>query len=213
MRTKLILTTAALGVAGSLGAVAQVYSVNAVGYINKTVAAGKLALIVNQLNTGGNTVAEVIPSPSDGTTIYKYVAGTGFSVNSYTAGLGWDTPTATLKPGEGAFVRGGATDVTITFVGEVPIGSLTTALNQGLNLTGSQVPQEGKLQTDLGYTPADGDIVYQWNETTQGYTPANSFTAGLGWDSGEPNIKVAEGFFLIKAAAGSWARTFSVNPQ
>ncbi len=212
MRTKLILTTAALGVAGSLGAMAQVYSVNAVGYINVTVAAGKLGLVANQLNAGGNTVNDVIPTAPDGTILYKYAGASGFTIIGREFGEWGAGGAENLKPGTGFFVaNNGATDLTITFVGEVPTGSLSTPLTQGLNLVGSQVPQAGKISTDLGYTAADGDQVFQWDATAQTYKPAVGFEFGA-WSPAEPEVAVGEGFFLNKAAAGSWDRSFTISP-
>jgi hypothetical protein len=211
MRTKLVLTTAALGVAGSLGAVAQVYSVNAVGYINVTVPANQFVIAANQLNTGGNTIAQVIPTTVEGTTIYKYGAA-GFEVpNAFEFGE-WGNPAQVLAPGDGFFVKNNsASPVTITFVGEVPQGaSLSTALRNGLNLTASQVPQAGRLQADLGYVPTEGDIVYKWNTATQAYAAPNGFEFGE-WAGGDPQLTVGEGFFLQKNGAGSWTRSFSVN--
>lgn len=214
MRTQLILTTAAFGLAGALGASAQVYSVNAVGYINTTVPAKSYALVANQLNAGGNTIKDVIPSAPDGTTVFKYTQAGGFSAVTYD-GLdnAWSNPAATLKPGEGAFLQNnGAAPLTVTFVGEVPQGSLTTGLLKGLNLVASQVPQAGKLTADLKFPAADGDTVFQWDIATQKYKPANTFDAlDAAWSGGDPAIGVGEGFFVSKAAAGSWDRSFSVN--
>jgi hypothetical protein len=210
MRTQLILTTAALGLAGSLGASAQVYSVNAVGYINITVPAKSYALVANQLNAGGNTIKEVIPSVPDGTTVFKYAQGSGFSANQADFGA-WANEGASLAPGIGFFLQNtGAQPLTVTFVGEVPQGNLTTALAKGLNLTGSQVPQAGTLTGDLKFPAVDGDTVFQWNVATQKYLPANTLDFGA-WSGGEPKIAVGEGFFVQKAAAGSWTRSFSVN--
>jgi len=207
MRTQLILTTAALGLA-SLGASAQVYSVNAVGYINLSVPAGnKLVLVANQLNNGDNKLATVIPAAVEGTLAYTYAQASGFSTAGYEFGAWSGNPS--VAPGVGFFVSS-ATAQTITLVGEVPQGTLSTALLSGLNLVSSQVPQAGKLEADLKYTPAEGDIVYQWDSAAQGYKPANGYEFGA-WSAGEPNIAVGEGFFLAKAAAGTWSRTFSVN--
>ena len=210
MRTQLILTTAVLGVAGSLGASAQVYSVNAVGYINITVPAGKFALAANQLNAGGNKITEVIPTASEGTIVFRYAAGSGFVGNGYEFGA-WSITDMVLPPGAGFFIQNNtAAAQTFTFVGEVPQGSLSTALAAGLNLTASQVPQAGKLGTDLGYTAAEGDIIYQWDIDGQKYKAPNGYEFGS-WSLGEPTVAVGEGFFLQKGAAASWTRTFSVN--
>jgi len=207
MRTQLILTTAALGLA-SLGASAQVYSVNAVGYVNLSLPAGsKLVLVANQLNNGDNKLKTVIPTATEGTLVYTYAQAGGFS----TAGFEFNEWSANPSVGPGVgFFASSPTAATITLVGEVPQGTLATALLAGLNLVSSQVPQAGKLATDLKYTPGEGDIVYQWDAAAQGYKAANGFEFGE-WSGGEPVIGVGEGFFLAKAAAGTWSRTFSVN--
>jgi len=207
MRTQLILTTAALGLA-SLGASAQVYSVNAVGYVNLSLPAGsKLVLVANQLNNGDNTLKTVVPTAAEGTLVYTYAQASGFATAGFEFGEWSANPV--IGPGVGFFAAS-PTAATITLVGEVPQGTLNTALLSGLNLVSSQVPQAGKLGTDLKYTPAEGDIVYQWDAAAQGYKAANGFEFGE-WSGGEPTIGVGEGFFLSKAAAGSWSRTFSVN--
>lgn len=209
MRTKLILTTAAFGVA-SLGAFAQVYSVNAVGYINVSVPANGLALVANQLNTGGNKISEVLTGVPESTIVYPYSAGSGFGVNQFTFGE-WSDPNMVLGAGKGFFIQNPtAAAITVTLVGEVPQGALTTQLNQGLNLVGSQVPQAGALSTALGFPAADGDAVYQWNAAGQAYAAPKSFVFGA-WDPSEPTVAVAEAFFVDKGAAGTWTRNFSVN--
>jgi len=98
----------------------------------------------------------------------------------------------------------------VTFVGEVPQGARSTALAKGLNLVASQVPQAGKLVDDLKFPAAEGDVIYQWNTSTQRYKDPNGFEFGE-WGGGQPQIAVGEGFFVNKAAAASWDRTFSVN--
>jgi len=210
MRTQLILTTAALGVASSLGALGQVYSVNAVGYINITVPAKSYVLAANQLNAGANTLKDVLPGVPDGTIVFKYAQGSGFAAIGFEFGE-WGTPTATVKPGEGWFIQNnGAGPLTVTLVGEVPQGTLQTGLLKGLNLISSQVPQGGKLVADLKYPAAEGDVVYQYSTATQKYLDPNGFEFGE-WGKGEPVIGVGEGFFVNKVAATSWDRTFSVN--
>jgi hypothetical protein len=192
----------------SIGASAQVYSVNAVGYINLSLEAGnKLALVANQLNNGDNMLGTVIPSAAEGTLAYTYSQAAGFATSGFEFGAWSANPS--VAPGVGFFLSS-PTAATITLVGEVPQGTLTTALLQGLNLVSSQVPQAGKLSADLGYTAAEGDIVYQWDAAAQGYKAANGFEFG-DWGAGDPTIAVGEGFFLSKGAAGSWTRTFSVN--
>jgi hypothetical protein len=207
MRTKLILTTAVLGVAGSLGASAQVYSVNAVGYINVSVPAGKLALVANQLNAGGNKIGEVLV-PSGDVTVYTYALGV-FVLNAYSLGE-WGNANQVIEPGTAFFIKNeGTTDMTLTFVGEVPQGNLSTPLNANLTLVGSEVPQAGKLVADLKYPVAEDDTIYKWDLAGQTYT-INAYSLGE-WGSGDPQIAVGEGFWVQKVAATNWSRTFSVN--
>jgi hypothetical protein len=204
MRTKTLLLTAALGAAGVSSAIAQVYSVNAVGYVNVTAKAG-FNLLANPLNTGGNTVVEVIPTAADGTLLYTFSPSSGFTVIQYDGE--WLTPGTVLAPGTGFFLRVAAEN-TVTFVGEVPQGTLEIPLVAGFNLVGSKVPQAGKLQADLGYVPADGDFVYTF-DTLAGYS---IFQYDAEWLPSEPVLAVAQGAWIRKGAAGSWNRTFSVNP-
>jgi hypothetical protein len=110
-----------------------------------------------------------------------------------------------IAPGTGYFLRTAAA-ATVTYVGEVPQGTLTIPLVAGFNLVGSKVPQAGKLTTDLGYTPSDGDLAYTF--AAAGYTV---YQYDGEWLPSEPSLKVGEGLWIRKVAAGSWTRTFSVN--
>jgi hypothetical protein len=209
MRTKLLLS-AAIGVLASAAAFGQgaVYSVNAVGFINVTVPGVKLALVANQLNSTSNTVSNLFAGVPDGTLVYEWT-GTGFFVNEFAFG-GWTAGGNTVDPGEGVFVRNPtATDLKITFVGEVPQGTLTTPITSGLNLVSSKVPQAGTLQTALQYPAADGDFIFKWNVANQAY---DTFEFAFGtWSPAQPEIGVGESFFARAANGATWTRTFSVN--
>jgi hypothetical protein len=98
--------------------------------------------------------------------------------------------------------------VTLTLVGEVPQGALSTALPGKFAIVSSQVPQEGLVSTDLGYPAVDGDTIYQWDGG--GYV-ISSFLELLGGWTPEPTIGVGEAFWSRKSADGSWDRDFSVN--
>lgn len=212
MRTKTLLITAALGAAGVASGMAQVYSVNAVGYVNVELKTG-YNLVANPLDagTGNNIVSKLLASVPDGTSVYKYNQATGFNINPKDFG-DWDNPAMPLVPGEGAFIRCAA-PLTVTFVGEVMQGTGANALKQdipsGYAIVSSKVPQAGKVSTDLKYPAADGDSVYKFDATTQGY---NIFAFDFGsWDPAEPTIAVGEAFWSRKVAAATWTREFSVN--
>jgi hypothetical protein len=217
MRTKTLLFTAALTAAGVISSVAQVNSVNIVGYVNKAVSAG-FTIIGNPLNTsGGNTLGSIFPSDlAAGTTLYRFTP-TGFQVSTFSeqddGSLSWgDNNNDVLNPGEGAFLFSAAAR-TITFVGDVPLG---TALNNnlvvGFNLKSSIVPQEGQLDTVLGYPAAAGDAAYLLKEDGTGYNISifeEQDDGSFAWNT-PPVPKVGEGFWVLTATAKTWTRDFTM---
>jgi hypothetical protein len=212
MRTKALFVAAATGLAAISTSFAQVYSVNVVGYVNVELQPG-FNLVANPLSTTSNTIADLIPGV-DGMSVFKYVDGAYESANYLELLGGWDDPTITLDPGEGAFISlPGDQNVTITFVGEVMEGQLSNPLPAGLSMKSSMVPQAGTLSA-LGYVAQDGDTVYKYSAAQQGYITANYLELLGGWDTGlEPTLEVGEAMFLSKAAASSWDRDFTVPRQ
>lgn len=211
MRTKTLLLSAAVGAAGLLAADAQVYSVNSVGYVNLVLPTG-YSMIANPLESSDNTVGSLFSQAAtglpDGTSIFKFNSSTGqYAVNVLDFGE-WANAGQTLNPGEGAFILNPGPEVTVTFVGEVKQGNLSQSIPQGFSIQASQVPQSGQLDSDLGFPAADGDIVYMWNNATGQYA-VHVFDFG-DW-SIPPVPSVAQSFFVQKAAATTWSRSFSVN--
>jgi hypothetical protein len=191
-----------------------VYSVNAVGYVNTTLQPG-LNLVSNPLTGSNNSIAGLFAGVPAGTQVYKFT-GTSFATYSFVnAVLGWQPATAsteTTVPGQGVFVRNpGTTPLTVTFVGEVPQGTLSHAIPAGLSIQSSEVPQAGLVSTDLSFPAGAGDQVYKFNTTTQKYDTFAFVNAVLGWQPSQPNVGVGEAIFVRKSAAGTWNRTFSVN--
>jgi len=193
--------------------------VNAVGYVNTVLHHG-FNLISNPLDnkTDGNTISKLfgsIPNIPDGLTVYKFVDGKFATPAAYDALDGSFGPAAaasqTVVPGEGVFVLNpGATDVTVTFVGDVPTGDLTTTIPKGFSITSSKVPQAGTVSTDLKYVGVQDDVIYKFASTTQKYGTPSTFDFGA-WTPNEPSLDVGEAAFFFKAAAGTWTRTFNVN--
>jgi hypothetical protein len=208
MRTKTLLLTAAVGAAGVATSMAQVFSVNAVGYVNVTAKPG-LTMIANPLKGASNKVTDLLAGVPDGTTIYKYAGAAGYQSTTLDFGQ-WSDTSLTLDPGEGAFISNtGTSDITITFVGEVPQGDLKNPIPAGFSIRSSQVPQKGVLDADLKFPIADGDTVYTYNNASKGYDGFNyDFST---WSPSAPTIDVGQSFFVSKGAAASWDRTFSVN--
>jgi len=206
---------AAVVAAGIATASAQVYSVNAVGYVNKTIPAKGFALIANPLTAADDSISALFGGQvPDGFQVFVWDTATkAFKFTSYDSVFGWDpADVAAIKidPGQGVFAKNAsANPVTVTFVGEVPQGTLSTALVAGLQIVGSKVPQAGTAE-DLGYKGAQDDKIYQWDAATQTYS-FYSYDTTFGWDPALKTLDVGDAFFLSKAASGSWDRTFSVN--
>jgi hypothetical protein len=225
MRTKTLLLTAALSAAGIATSMAQVYSVNAVGYVNTTLVPG-FNLISNPLNnTAGNTVQNLFGTGIQGTippglTVYVFKNGAYITPAQYDELDGAFTPAASaaevIAPGTGVFVRNPTTaNVTVTFVGEVPQGDLSVPLPAGFSIVASPVPQEGTA-TALGLTGNEGDTIYQFNEATQNYnTPSTYDALDQAFSPALQPLAVGEAFFFLnRGAARTWNRTFDVNaPQ
>jgi hypothetical protein len=236
MRTKALLLTAALSVAGVSSSMAQVYSANAVGYVNLSLQAG-FNLISNPLNGTNNHVNTILPLPNtaDGTTIFRFKPGIQNYGDSLTfiQNFGWFTTDSdpnfyVLNPGEGVFIRpSGPTPLNVTFVGEVPQGTLNNPVLGGnrYSILASQVPQalplgaSGQAGT-LQFPAVDGDTVFLFDSVAQRYKESYTYINAFGWFSTNPDdpgilgpvIPVATSFFVQKKGNDtSWTRTFSVN--
>jgi len=237
MRTKTLLLTAALSAAGLATSMAQVYSVNAVGYVNQAIPAGGFAILGNPLNGTNNSVNTILPLPSgyDGCNIYRFDPATQSYLDTvaWIEGFGWLSPTdpdPTINPGEGFFFQNVAgSALNITFVGEVPSGTLNNPVagNNRFSIRSSMVPKGLRLgDTDPGTGTAntlefpadDGDNVYVFDAATQQYLDTYAYIGGFGWISGTdpdpdgPLIAPGTGFFSQKAAPDrTWTQTFTVN--
>jgi hypothetical protein len=205
MKGKSLLVAGLVLGAGAASSFAQtVYSVNAVGFVNKTLTPG-FHLISNPLNAPTNTLSALFPANSVpiGTTVFQF-NGANFVGSTY---LGFWTTDLTNVPGGGFFIKNPvATNVTVTFVGNVQQGTLTTPLPAGFWIASSQVPQAGLITTDLQMPTALGDSVFKF---TNGAYVGSTFL--VQWLPSEPLIDVGESFFVKKSAPVNWVRTFSVS--
>ncbi len=236
MRTKTLLLTAGLTALGSAALMAQtnVYSVNAVGYINVVCPPG-FSMIADQLIGPTNNQIGTIMSDAagnlDNVYIYKY-NGSGFtsdhgaSATSSFANNWANGGVITLNPGEAAWFKNPtSTPITNTFVGTVPTGTLTNAIAGGgaYTMLSSVVPQGGDLATNLGLTNFNNlDQIFVFNPTTQQYqtfnvnfnTGASGYNSDFEGNGGDPQLAVGQGFWYHAATASppiTWTRTFNVN--
>jgi len=230
MRIKTLLLTAALTAIGSAAVMAQtnVYSLNAVGYVNVSLVKG-FNMIADQLQSTNNTISNLLNDAAgtyDGLTVYKWT-GSGFQTDTANSAIypnNWqNSGVITLNPGEAAWIKTPAA-MTITFVGTVPTGNLTVNLAGAgaFSMVSSMVPQAGDLATNLGYTNFnDGDKIFVFNPATQAYQTFNvSFAAGnTGYNqdfvnTGDPVLAVGQGFWYQTAKtapATVWTRSFSIG--
>src|SRR5437763_128751 len=118
MRTTKVLLCAAALAAGVVSSMAQnVYSLNVVGYVNKTFTSGNYTLVANPLSNGANDLNTIMPNaPAFSQVNIWDVSLQDFSATIPTFNGGVWSPNVTLPPGQGFFVIAGA-NFTNTFVG------------------------------------------------------------------------------------------------
>jgi hypothetical protein len=214
MRTKTLLAAAAMLAAGLASSMAQsnVYSLNVVGYVNKTLTGGgKYTAIANPLNTSSNTFGSLLAGLPDGSEVLKFNSTIAdYDIIDKFGGnwFGAQGAATTLNPGEGVliFINGG--NVTNTFVGEVLQGSLTNAFPSGYRQAGNQVPDSGTV-TALGLVPPNGSELLKWNVGTQDFDIFDFF--GGSWIPSAPVLDVGESFLLFSTSPFSWTRNFTVQ--
>jgi hypothetical protein len=210
MRTKALFVAAAIGLASVIPSLAQVYSVNVVGYVNVDVPSG-FSLIANPLDAADNNADALIPAV-DGITVYDFKAdGSGYAIRSYLNPiLGWQGDAVEMTPGKGVWVFNPGDALTITFVGEITEGEKVNDIPQGFSIRASIVPQSGALATDLGFPAAENDTVYEFDNVSGGYV-ISSLLPIVGWQPSEPSIDVGQSFFVNAGAATTWTRDFTVG--
>jgi hypothetical protein len=206
MKTKALLLTVAVTAVALATSMAQVFSVNVVGYVKLTIPAGKLQLLANPLNQPNNDLNIILPlkddGSQDGVTIYRFDPVSG----SYRNAIGWagngpgmggvwltadSDPNATvISPGEGFFVYNitGA-NVDLLFDGAVvQLPSCNPIPGNGaLSIRASQIPLASNLGDpseagSLLFPAVEGMTVYVFDVATQSFGNAYGFfgTPGVG---------------------------------
>lgn len=230
MRTKSLVLAAVLSAAGVASSLAQVYSVNVVGYINLTLSPG-LNLITVQLKGTNQNVNTLLGSTSpviaENSLLFTWNAAGQRYDNAQISGGGiWYDPgsgnpsSVTLSPGQAFFIQNaGTANVTLTLVGEVPTGPNAVSIANGLGFYGDPAPVSQDILTN-GFPVADNDLLYTWNTAGQRW---NNALIGAGptpgpaawYDSGGLPVVVAplvgQGFVVSHAGATTWNRTFTVQ--
>jgi hypothetical protein len=242
MRTKTLLLSAAAVAAGvaSLKAQSNVYSLNVVGYVNVSLAAG-FNMIENPLDDGaGDIVTNTFDHMANGlgvslpagSTLYPWAGSTYGNPIEYFSSYGWydsnlgGYATNKFAPGTGFFVNlPSATN--FTFVGNVLQGTATNNLNAGFNMIGNPFPVamppgvagDGQPGVTMQLPVSPGDTMYFYDNPGVGFY-VYEFFSSYGWyDSGNPSmstngpvISVGQAVFLAKQSSNPWVESFTVTP-
>jgi hypothetical protein len=228
MRTKTMLLSALLGTLGSVSLMAQstnVYSQNAVGYINVTIQSGYNIVSCPLVASPDNTLNTLLPNSTGaykGWEVYFSTPGQGYTQIEQGTKSGWVAGgTNTINPGQAVFIDNTfSSNVTVTFVGQVPYsasGTFTNTLVPGYNLVASVIPASGDLHTNpiTAFSAVKGDKVYVADPVAGYSSPGGIYSASKsGWLSDPIVPNVGEGFFFENnsGANETWVETFSVNP-
>jgi hypothetical protein len=231
MRTKTMLLSALLGGLGSVSVMAQtnVYSLNAVGYINVTLQPGFNIITCPLIASPNNTIATLLNNtngqyqsgPRNVAQVQSYIGGV-YSVDTASEGTGtsgWaNGGIITMNPGQAIFFYNPAsTNMYATFVGTVPTGPTTNYLYPGYNLVGSVVPVTGDIVTNPISLFTYGTNVGRASDQFLTMIPdvgynVDTFTAGA-WAGGDPVVSNAyTGFFFYNALTitNNWVEDFTV---
>ena len=150
---------------------AQVYSQNIVGYYTVTVNGAGQTMLGNQFTTGGNTLNEVLPGAQPA--VYcKTFNGVDIQQDIFD-GTQWldngsgNPSTTLLPPGTGFIIEDDNTGgtYTMTFVGEVPTGSITVPLPVGQAWLCTPCPEAVPLDTTVGFPQQAGMYIKYFNGT------------------------------------------------
>jgi len=221
MRTKALIC-AALVAASAISAMAQVYSLNIVGYVNKSVPVG-YSMLANPLKAGvTNGANEIMPIILDEQ--FLTWNGAGFNVVQYSSIFNdWIDPATlasakppALPPGT-AFFYYTPVATNLTFVGEVVPAPSTTnslALPIGYSMIGSPMPVSlTDITSGTGSMPLVADMqVLNWNGA--GFTTKQYSSIFNAWINPvdlstvpAPALNIAEGFFYYTPVATNWSQS------
>jgi len=227
MRTKTVLLSALLGALGSIAVNAQtnVYSLNAVGYINETIYPGYNIVSCPLIASPDNTLNTLLP-PTNAAFKHWQVwtfTPTNPAATQYTEDIGglntWlSGGTETIAPGAAVWLYNpGANPSNVIFVGTVPTGPISTPLYAGsYNLVSSAVPASGDIVTNpiMSFTnAAKHDQVWTFTPTNPPATQYTEYIHLASWGPGDPPLPtVGGGFWYYNGAVtnNAWVENFQL---
>ena len=196
MRTKVLLCAAALA-ASLASSMAQVYSLNVVGYVNVTLPANAFSLVANPFDatTGGanpgmdnltNLFANATPNSTVQTFDPTAASGAGDwrdPLTFYGGTTGWFPNSMNVLPGQAVLYFNNGPALSVTFVGQVVQGPYTVATmtSGSFNTIGLPSPVGGDLTSSSSLITnafAAVNLVAAVNDTVQKFDPAAAAGAG-----------------------------------
>ena len=193
------------------------FDISGVGYLNISLQPG-FNLISVPLKTSDSDIAGMFATQNTlpvGLTVYVMEEGEFFGT-TYVASSGQFEPAnismETIPPGRAFFVYNPLqTQLTLTFVGEIPQGRLTNSLPAGFSAVAPIVPRSGTL-TAHGFPTEAGDCVYVWDSTNQTFRSSTFDDIDGAWLPKEETFLAGEGFILFKRSPVYWIVDFVLEP-
>jgi hypothetical protein len=229
MRTKTLILSALLGALGSVSVNAQnVYSLNAVGYINVTLYPGYNMVscplwATDPSGATDNTLSNLFVNTNGQWRTWQFYGWNGNYINDSGTKTGFTAGgTQTINPGQAIWVENPSNVVySNIFVGTVPTGLTTNVLSPGFNLIGSVVPASGDIVTNsiMNFTNAvKKDQVYVYYPSTMVYSNYAATGNPATWNStGDPILPAVGGglwYFngTTTGVTNYWVENYTVNP-
>jgi hypothetical protein len=223
-----MLLSALIGTIGAVSAMAQtnVYSLNAVGYINITAYPGFNMISCPLIASPDNTLNTLLPA-TNGTYkkwqvwTFNPTANPQYVEDVGVAG-GWlNGGTETISPGAAVWLYNPSNvNYTVTFVGTVPTGpSSVTLYPASFNLVSSYEPASGDIVTNSLTTFTNAvkkDQAWVYSGATAAYTEYVATGANLttNWPLGDPVIPTVGGgvfYYNAQATNNYWLENYSVS--
>jgi hypothetical protein len=215
-RLNLLVAVTVLVCLNAAPASAQVYSVNAVGYVDVNLAAGS-NLVANPLNAGDNSISNLFRAVPAGSLYYPQDPASPDSGTTprFDEAVGWVPGSAQLPGGAGAFLwLPQATRV--SYVGEpwlstlsscarIPAGESVSAIWPLLSCGGWICPDP-----PCSAVPPDGFGVARWDPARQQFLAPIIYIDGFGWlgsdlDISEPRLAPGEAALFLSPSS-FWVR-------
>jgi hypothetical protein len=222
---KKLIAIATILAAGAVANAQSASSVNAAGFVKKTIDSGELQLISPPFEafSGVNPTANDLFGSSlpAGTTIYYFnVATQQYLSETYNTDPFNPSAPGTWSPGVKQFARGegfflsipSSAPYDVFLFGEVPDSrtapTTTTPIAAGLQLLGFTYPVAVSISNpDLGLSPSAGDTIYVWNNGWTSITfntdPFNPSAPGS-WSDPNFVLQPGQAIFYRALAGNSW---------